>query len=98
MGTATDAPAMKVLIDHPNPFALAHGGLQVQIEQTKRGLEQIGVEVEWLRWWDDAQSADIIHYFGRPTGTYVRFAQAKGKKVVIAELLTGLGSRNAAGR
>jgi glycosyltransferase involved in cell wall biosynthesis len=96
--TATDALAMKILFDHPNPFALAHGGLQVQIEQTKRGLEQIGIEVEWLRWWDDAQDADVIHYFGRPTTSYVQFAQRKGMKVVIAELLTGLGSRSGPAR
>jgi glycosyltransferase involved in cell wall biosynthesis len=84
---------MKVLIDHPLPFALAHGGLQVQIEQTKLGLEKAGVEVEYLRWWDDIQQGDIIHYFGRPGAFYIDFAHRKGIRVVLAELLTGLGSR-----
>ena len=46
---------MKVLFDHPNPFLLAHGGFQTQIVQTKVALERIGVEVDWLRWWDDEQ-------------------------------------------
>lgn len=84
---------MKVLIDHPLPFALAHGGLQVQIEHTKRGLEQAGVEVEYLRWWDEDQKGDVIHYVGRPSSDLIRFAHQKGMRVVLAELLSGLGSR-----
>ena len=89
---------MKVLFDHPLPFALAHGGLQIQIEQTKTALERSGMEVEHLRWWDDRQTGQIIHYFGRPSGNYIEFAQAKGIKVVAAELLTGLGSRSGGAR
>ena len=90
--------SMKVLFDHPWPFLLAHGGLQIQIEQTKAALERQGVEVEHLRWWDDTQTGQIIHYFGRPNGDYLNFAHAKGMKVVVAELLTGLGSRSAKAR
>lgn len=89
---------MKILFDHPNPFLLAHGGFQIQIEQTKKALEGFGVEVEWLRWWDATQRGDIIHYFGRPSGSYIDFAHQKGIKVVMSELLTGLGSRSAAQR
>lgn len=89
---------MKVLFDHPNPFALAHGGFQILIEQTKSALEGVGVQVEWLRWWDMDQSGDLIHYFGRPHATYIRQAQSKGMKVVLAELLTGLGSRTRTAR
>lgn len=86
---------MRVLFDHPFPFALAHGGFQIQIEQTATALKTIGVEVEFLRWWDDSQQGDIIHYFGRPAGEYVRQVHRKGRKFVMAELLTALGSRNA---
>jgi len=89
---------VKVLFDHPNPFLLAHGGFQTQIEQTKKALEASGVEVEWLRWWDDQQKGDLIHYFGRAHPDYIRQAQAKGMKVVMSELLTGLGSRSAMAR
>jgi len=85
---------MKVLFDHSLPFALAHGGFQIQIEQTKAALERRGVEVEYIRWWDEKQSGQIIHYFGRPGGGYIDFAQAKGMKVVVAELLTAQGSRS----
>ena len=87
---------MKVLFDHPNPFFLAHGGFQIQIEQTKNALEEIGVEVEWLRWWDSTHGGEIIHYFGRPSQSYIRFAHGKGVKVVMAELLTAVGSRSTA--
>ncbi len=89
---------MKVLFDHPNPFLLAHGGFQIQIEQTKRALEEIGIEVEWLRWWDASQRGDVIHYFGRPSAAYMDFAHQKGMRVVMSELLTGLGSRSAKAR
>jgi glycosyltransferase involved in cell wall biosynthesis len=85
---------MKVLFDHSSPFALAHGGFQIQIEQTKAALERQGIEVEFVRWWDDKQTGQIIHYFGRPGGGYIDFAHAKGIKVVAAELLTGMGSRS----
>jgi glycosyltransferase involved in cell wall biosynthesis len=86
---------MKVLFDHPNPFLLAHGGFQTQIEQTKAALEGLGVQVEWLRWWDDSQRGDLIHYFGRPTGAYIQFAHQKQMPVVMAELLGGLAARPA---
>ena len=84
---------MKVLLDHPHPFLLSHGGFQIQIEQTCQALRQSGVDVEYLRWWDDQQPADIIHYFGRPSLAYVRLAKAKGIRLVMSQLLTGLGSR-----
>lgn len=86
---------MKILIHHGTPFFLAHGGLQTQIEQTKAALETVGVEVEYLRWWDDQQSGDVIHYFGRPNALFITYAQEKGIRVVLSELLTGQGSRPA---
>lgn len=85
---------MRVLFDHPAPFLLAHGGFQIQIEQTAAALRALDVEVEYLRWWDDAQRGELIHFFGRPSAGYIRLAQAKGMRVVIADLLTELGSRS----
>ena len=84
---------MKILFDHGSPFLLAHGGLQIQIEQTKSALEAINVQVDYLRWWDDSQPGDIIHYFGRPMAGYVGLVRRKGIKLVLAPLLTGMGSR-----
>lgn len=85
---------MKILIDHPMPFSLAHGGFQTQIEQTRKGLEENGVTVDYMRWWDASQNADILHYFGRPAPEYIDFAHQKGMRVVMAELLTGTASRS----
>jgi glycosyltransferase involved in cell wall biosynthesis len=84
---------MKVLIDHQLPFLLAHGGLQIQIERTKEALERADHEVEYLRWWDDSQKGDIIHFFGRASPSHINFAHAKGMKYVMSDLLTGQGSR-----
>ena len=89
---------MRVLFDHPSPFALAHGGFQIQMEQTAVALRSIGVDIEFVRWWDQQQHGDVIHYFGRPPEVYVWLAQSKGIKVVMAELLTALGSRTASQR
>lgn len=87
---------MKVLIDHQLPFLLAHGGLQIQIERTKQALQANGIEAEYLRWWDDSQGGDIIHFFGRANPCHIDFAHAKGMKYVMSELFTGQGSRTPA--
>jgi glycosyltransferase involved in cell wall biosynthesis len=85
---------MKVLFDHHLPFALAHGGFQQQLLQTKAALEQAGVETDYVRWWDDAQRGDLIHFAGRPAADYISFAHGRGCKVIVAELLTATGSRS----
>lgn len=85
---------MKVLLNYFVPFALAHGGTQTQIEQTKSALQKIGIEAEFLRWWDDLQTGDVIQHFGRLPGQFIHAAHEKGVKVVISELLTEAGSRS----
>ena len=85
---------MKVLFDHPNPFLLAHGGFQIQIEQTKKALEEIGVKVEWLRWWDNSQTGDLIHYFGVPPLCYLQQAKTKKLPVVLTHLLSAQCNRS----
>jgi glycosyltransferase involved in cell wall biosynthesis len=85
---------MKVLIDHQLPFLLAHGGLQIQIEQTKAALESIGIEVEYLRFWDSQQTADVLHIFGRCSKGYIDLARRKGIAVVMSDLLSETGSRS----
>ena len=85
---------MKVLINCPVPFLLAHGGAQIQIEQTLAALNHAGVEAEPLRWWEGAQKADLIHYWGRMPAGHIQLARQKGIKVVIGELLTATGSRS----
>jgi len=73
---------------------LAHGGLQTQIERTAESLRGLGLDVEWLRWWDDQQRGDLIHYFGRANPSHIEFAHAKGMRYVMQELLTSQGSRS----
>jgi glycosyltransferase involved in cell wall biosynthesis len=85
---------VRVLFDHPDPFALAHGGFQIQIEQTRLALIQAGVEVEFLQWWNPRQQGDLIHFFGRPKADYIKLAHDVGCKVVIGDLLGATGARS----
>jgi len=85
---------LKILFDHHTPFALAHGGFPQQLAETKAALERAGVETDYVRWWDSEQTGDIIHFFGRPGAEYISFAHGRGRKVVLAELLTATGSRS----
>lgn len=84
---------MKVLFNCHTPFSLAHGGAQIQIEETSKALQKIGVTVEPLRWWDDQQWGDILHQFVRIPPNLAWAAKSKGMKIVMSELLTGQGSR-----
>lgn len=86
---------MKVIFEHHSPFVLAHGGAQIQIEQTWIGLQKLGVAVEPLRWWDETQSGDILHHFNRIPTFLQRLAQEKGMKVVMSAFVSGLGARPA---
>jgi glycosyltransferase involved in cell wall biosynthesis len=88
--------SMKILFNCHLPFMLAHGGMQIQIEQTMAALHKIGVSVEPLRWWDETQTGDVLHHYNRIPLSLVIHAQQKGMKVVVAELLTEMGSRSAA--
>ena len=84
---------MKILVNCTLPFALAHGGQAIQIQRTMAALAEIGVAVEPLRWWDEAQTGDLIHYFGLMPVDQIHFARQKKIKVIIANLLTEQGSQ-----
>jgi glycosyltransferase involved in cell wall biosynthesis len=79
---------MKILFDHHLPFSMAHGGAQIQIEQTKAALEKTGVEVEFLRWWDGGQRGDAVHFFAAPSAGYVEYAHTIHLPVLITQLFT----------
>ena len=85
---ATGLRTMKILINHTQPFLLAHGGYQTQIEMTKRGLERGGRDAEWLRWWDDCQPADLIHHFSPADLGVLHLARAKGIPTVLTTLFS----------
>jgi glycosyltransferase involved in cell wall biosynthesis len=79
---------MKVLLNNHVPFTLAHGGAQIQIERSKEALEDLGVEIENLEWWNEGQQGQILHHFGHLPLPLVRLAKKKGLKVAITILLT----------
>ncbi len=86
---------MKVLFSHSLPFFLAHGGSQTLIEALMRELANLGVQVEPVRWWDDQQTGDILHYVGRPNTHSIGLAHEKKFKVVMTDLLDQTASRSA---
>lgn len=71
---------MKVIFFTPRPFSLAFGGTEVQLLETKSALEDLGLTVELIDYFnrDQITSNAIVHLFG---SDYV-FAQ-------IAKLLNG---------
>ena len=83
-----DPESFRVLIDHHEPFLLAHGGLQVQIEQTSAALMRRGQKVGMLRWWDAQDVPELIHFFGLPSLAYLDRAKAKKTPLVVTHLLT----------
>jgi glycosyltransferase involved in cell wall biosynthesis len=85
---------MRLLIDHSSPFLLAHGGVQVQIEQTKLALARAGIDVECVRWWDERQSGDVIHYFGPVPQNYLSLARQKRIPVVLTAYFSSTCNRS----
>lgn len=86
---------MKVVLSHAIPFSLAHGGTQTVIEALYRYLPAHGCTVEYERWWDAQQGADLIHYFGRPMDLVSALARKKGCRVVITEFMDRTAARPA---
>jgi glycosyltransferase involved in cell wall biosynthesis len=60
-----------------------------------KALQGLGLEIEPLRWWDETQRGDLLHFFGRMSAQQIRFAHDQSLPVVMAELLTAPGSRSA---
>ncbi|KAA6303733.1 MAG: hypothetical protein EZS26_000284 [Candidatus Ordinivivax streblomastigis] len=74
---------MKVLLfDTTNAF-LTPGGKTTHALKLQQELSKLGVEVEFVRWWDESQSdCDIIHFLATNTSV-AKLAQARGKKTVL---------------
>jgi len=84
---------MRVLLYHCLPFALAHGGQQIQIERTREALRKAGVEAEFLDWHDVSQTGSVLHFFGRLPVQILEHARQKGMRVVVTDLLGAQGVR-----
>jgi len=85
---------MKVLFNCHWPYSLSHGGMQVNIERSKTALHELGVDVQYLEWWNDAQKGDILHQFGYLPLPLVKLAQERGLKVAMTILLTETCNRS----
>jgi glycosyltransferase involved in cell wall biosynthesis len=83
---------MKILFDVEHPFAWAHGGVQVLVENLMKHLKELGVEVDYVKWWDPQQKGDIVSVFCPPTNV-LRFAKQKGIKVAAYIFLDGYTSK-----
>ncbi len=79
---------MRVIFYCFEPFAFAHDEKQEQIVHTRDALRELNVEVEYLRWYDERQSGDVLHFFGRITMDLLDLARESGMKVVVTDWLT----------
>jgi hypothetical protein len=77
---------MKILFHHLTPFTSPPESDQLQILRTRAALEQLGVEVEFLRWWDGNQKGGLIHFFGRIPFNLLELAHQKNVKVVMSDV------------
>ena len=79
---------MKVLFHHLTPFALAPDGPDLRIVRTYVALQKLGVEVEYLRWYDGGQkTGEVLHFFGTLPGELLQLARQKGMKIVLSDFL-----------
>lgn len=86
---------MKVLVESRSiPFFLAHGGEQIQVLRTVGALKSAGLNIDFTRWWDAAQEADLIHSFGTPALNYIEMAHKKKIGVVNTTLFTATCNRS----
>src|SRR5258708_5792912 len=85
---------MKVLFNSHVPYMLAHGGGQMKIELTKTALTQIGVETDYLQWWNDRQTCEVLHHMGALPPSLAGLAKAKGWGVANTVLLTETCNRS----
>ena len=58
-------------------------------------LGNLSMTVEPLRWWDEAQTGDVLHHFARIPIHLQRLAKGKGMKLVMSAFMSGLGARPA---
>ncbi len=85
---------MKILFDRHIPAGLAPGGAQIQVDRTLAALVTAGVDAEYLRWWDEGQQGDLIHYFGTCNNGYLEVARNAKRPVVVTTLFTETCNRS----
>ena len=83
---------MKILVDALVPFSWAHGGVTVLTNNIIDGIRENGREVDFVRWWDEHQTGDVLLTWYSPTAK-ISFAKEKRIKVVSYIFLDSLTSK-----
>lgn len=82
---------MKVLFYVGYPLFWGKGGYTLAILETKKSLEKLGVEVQWIHHEDlefESPRADLIHYWTRPPADqHYELAQTHGYKIALSDLV-----------
>jgi glycosyltransferase involved in cell wall biosynthesis len=78
---------MKVLFFDTTQAYLTPGGKQVHTHNLFHALKEIGVEVEYSRWWDPDQNFDIIHFFGYNAPYLLEHVKNRSKKAVLTQIM-----------
>lgn len=82
---------MKITLASYHTVMLRHGGPKIQIHQTKKYLERLGLEVALIDVWQDREGifqSDLFHLFASNFGTYdlARYLNAHGARFVISPI------------
>lgn len=85
---------MKILFLSEVPCSLAHGGTQVVADKLMQYLPQLNIAAEPLRWWDCAQTGDVLHYIGSPPVLLLDLARRQGMSCVMTQFLDQTSSRS----
>ncbi|MST93991.1 MAG: hypothetical protein EXS33_01735 [Pedosphaera sp.] len=81
---------MKVLLHQFEPMTTGATEPQRRIIQLREALVAAGVDAEFFRWYDGAQTGDVLHFFGRVQTSLVRLAHQKGMRLVFTDSLERL--------
>lgn len=74
---------MKVLLNQHIPVSLLSEKERCEIQELKQALEGSGVDVEFLDWWREDQSGDVLHQLGPIRASVIKLAHLKGWRVVM---------------
>ncbi len=74
---------MKVVFISQLPFSLAFGGLEIQVLETAKALQKLGVEVELLNPWKQEFDAELLHCFSSEYQLWEVVKRAKGKGIPV---------------
>jgi glycosyltransferase involved in cell wall biosynthesis len=84
---------VRVLLHDDTPAYLCHGGKQVLAQKLYGSLRNLGIDVEYARWWDPDQNCDLIHTFGC-SPSMVSMAHQAGVRVVLTHIVDEMTSNS----